>query len=251
MVRCLVIIFYSFLSFASQGQDIIHKKSGEQIKCKILKVDDHVVYFYEYETADQIEYRMDAALVEYIDFENKGVLRETVSEEVFETHQGDVVFQPKMYALKTNLDGLWNSYWTLYFEYYGSKTIWDLGFKRAATRINSFSGFQIQLNGVEAGLSYELTSFGNNIYPLRGLYARLHASFLVGDLGFDQAYREFNGGLQLLVKYQISNSFMLEGYFGLSVSQFFDSPRFLENRGDINGDSGILNTSGIRVAYLF
>lgn len=234
------------------AQDIIYKENGEQINCRILSIDDRNIQFVELQdTAQQLVFHMDISLVESVKFEWKGSSADKMRE-VQEKDQSQEVELASGSAFKANLDGVFDGFLSLYYEQYWGKHYYDLGVKwQSNSEINTFPQTTV---GLELGWGFMFKDFGTVDRPIRALYIRPHFTYTFSR---NQAFflsenvSEFTGGVQLVLKFQLAQRLLLEGYFGLGTSKFSESFELPNRRTDIYGTSGVITTLGLRAAVLF
>ena len=254
----MVRLLYILLLVVSNGvvaQDLIVKRSGEVIYCNIESVEDYYIHFYEIEdTSKTLLYRMDAAIVKKIAFAGDDVhsLVDQNDLTVDEALSGSYTM------LETNLDGLFNDFLSLHFQYLKPKYGVDIGFKRFSAPTNlSFEAIGHKGSMVELGFSLPMNMFSKKERPMRGLYIRGYGIFTSGNFrnGFQSGgiteYNQFSFGVQGVLHYQIATNFYVKMYYGLGGSIQVDSFTPSTRRADLSGGEGLQNIYGIRIGYIF
>lgn len=254
MVRLLYILLF-FVSNGVVAQDLIVKRSGEVIYCNIESVEDYYIHFYELgDTSRALLYKMDAAIVKKIVFGGDDQLAFLDQSDITtsEAISGSYIM------LETNIDGLFNDFLSLHFQYLKQKYAFDIGFKRFYSSANvSFEAIDHKGSMVELGFSLPMNMFGKKDRPMRGLYIRGYGIFTTGNFrnvfqsGGIIEYNQLSFGVQGVLHYQITKSFYVKMYFGLGGTKQVESFAPSIRRADLSGGNGLQNIYGMRIGYVF
>ena len=256
MVRIFFILLF-LAANAAVGQDQILKRSGEVIYCNIESVEEYYIHFYELgDTSKQLLYKMDAALVNKIAFAGYDDIPFLNLEEVL----ADETLTGTNIMVETNVDGLFNDFLSLHFQYLKPKYGIDIGLKRFSSP-NSVNFFfeprDDKGSMVEMGISLPMKMLGKEGRPLRGLYLRGFGIYTSGNFqnfiqqGGITKYNQLSFGLQAVLHYQIAKNFYIKTYYGLGATIQVDSFGPPTRRADLSGSDGLQNIYGLRIGYIF
>lgn len=253
MVKMLLVCLGWLMAMCIFAQDSITKRSGEVIMCRIDKVDDHYVHFYELTDADHHTlYRMDVELIERIRFGKEG-------EPVIAKTQRAILpafSSSSQTIIKTNLDSWFSGYWSLFLHRRTERFNFDIGVKYYDHELfmdESNYGYSI-----DVAYLYHLAEVRQNSTYYNALLLRVGGIMNKGETidffsSFNQMrrkYTEIGLSVQLVLDFQISRHFMVEGYFGLYATNEQETD-FFTRRADVSGSSGIMTTFGARIGYVF
>lgn len=237
------------------AQDLIVKRSGEVIYCNIESVEDYYIHFYELgDTSKALLYKMDAAIVKKIVFAGDDQISFVDQKNL----TADEELSGSYTMLETNVDGLFNDFLSLHFQYLKPKYAVDIGFKRFSSPANiSFEAIDHKGSMVEIGFSLPMNMFGIKDRPMRGVYIRGYGIYTSGNFrnafqsGSIIEYNQLSFGVQGVLHYQITTNFYVKMYYGLGGTIQVDSFGPSTRRADLSGGDGLQNIYGMRIGYIF
>ena len=248
-------MLFMLVAQSAISQDLIVKKSGEIILCSIEKVDDHFIHFYEIpDTSKLLLYKMDVALVSKVAFATT-----VIGVDVYpEKKSGKDALTGSRHMIETNVDGIFNNYLSIFYQFVKPGFAVDVGYKRYNAPRN-FLSQNVDDSGLmmELGVSFPMKLFGKSSLPYRGIYLRgfgiyTNGDFMNGFQAFNQVpYEHITFGAQGVFSYQVSNGFYLKAYFGLAGTKRIDRFSLPSQRADLSGGDGLQSIYGMRVGYIF
>lgn len=255
MVKWIIILLL-FTTNHVEAQDLILKRSGELIYCNIESVEDYFIHFYELaDTNKLLLYKMDAVLVSKISFSDEGQIPFFDDTDVI---TDNALLSTPYFMLETNVDGIFNGYSSLHFQFLRPKYALDIGLKIFSSPDNLFfQSTEDKGSMFELGVSLPLKMLGEKDRPLRGIFIRGFCIYTSGTFSnrfqqfFVEEYNQFSFGLQGVFHYQISKSFYVKAYYGLGGTIQIGSFGPPTRRADLSGSDGVQNIFGVRFGFIF